>query len=654
MVYKMAENDNRSVLQVTPDAKGAPSLQSLNEILRQLQMNSHKLEGRLGETTLRDDLKVMGALTIPQRGETPEVSPDGEGRIYFDQDELIFKASEDGGSYVDLIGGGGTADFTDLTVYNVKDYGAIGNGIVNDTAAINLTITAAINGGIIFFPAGTYLVSSTINFISNQKIIVQGAGMDASIISTNQTTGDVFYISSSIGVGGFHPTIVRQLGFQNSTHAQRTSGAYVNLDCSSAGVTFNLMPLVENCWFQDIFQGVVMSNVQGGIVSRCLFTTFSTNGVGIKFLTSAPFSADGGDNFISQVFMVDEFARAAVGIQSSDGGAGLKTCNTKTLGFSVAMQNYVSAGKSSNLFHVSDSSFEAWRSVGIDFVPDGAFSHIFIQDNDFATATANSTGIRFAPSATGAIATGIVAGNRITSGSTASSRSVQLVGTAGCTVGDLMIYGNTFDRVDVALEANANVTGICRAWGNNVTNVITSTYSIASANFKMDFPVGYAVRTDYGEAGGAASWISHHGGIGFPLFEFVSNATDGAAKVLGVLDWIFETNTSTKRRAASIIGLTEGTTANNRGAGLYVFTKPDGVTALAPRMVVTNKGSVVIGSQASALGTTVTDGFLYIPTSAGAPTGVPTAQTGTVAMEYDTTNNRLYVYNGAWKSVVLA
>ena len=57
---------------------------------------------------------------------------------------------------------------------------------------------------------------------------------------------------------------------------------------------------------------------------------------------------------------------------------------------------------------------------------------------------------------------------------------------------------------------------------------------------------------------------------------------------------------------------------------------------------------------AAALGTSATSGFLYIPTCAGAPSGTPVTHSGTVALAYDTTNEYLYVYNGAWKRILLA
>ncbi len=55
-------------------------------------------------------------------------------------------------------GSGGTA----YLEFNVRDYGATGNGVTDDTAAINLAIAAVPStGGTVVFPRGTYLVSTT-------------------------------------------------------------------------------------------------------------------------------------------------------------------------------------------------------------------------------------------------------------------------------------------------------------------------------------------------------------------------------------------------------------------------------------------------------------------------------------------------------------
>jgi hypothetical protein len=83
-----------------------------------------------------------------------------------------------------------------------------------------------------------------------------------------------------------------------------------------------------------------------------------------------------------------------------------------------------------------------------------------------------------------------------------------------------------------------------------------------------------------------------------------------------------------------------GTTTNH---GLTFLTNN------AERARITAAGSFVAGASA-ALTTTATDGFLYVPTCAGTPTGTPTAITGMAPIVVDTTNNKMYFYSGGqWR-----
>ena len=71
--------------------------------------------------------------------------------------------------------------FTDLQdkggqVFNVKAYGAVGDGVTDDIAALNSALTAAdaADGAIIYFPPGTYILASTWDFSSRENITVTG------------------------------------------------------------------------------------------------------------------------------------------------------------------------------------------------------------------------------------------------------------------------------------------------------------------------------------------------------------------------------------------------------------------------------------------------------------------------------------------------
>lgn len=84
----------------------------------------------------------------------------------------------------------------------------------------------------------------------------------------------------------------------------------------------------------------------------------------------------------------------------------------------------------------------------------------------------------------------------------------------------------------------------------------------------------------------------------------------------------------------------------------------NGGTALPVQMRVNSNDSTIWDTAGNvrlglAVATSATDGFPYIPANAGAPSGTPTAKSGFVPIYYDTTNNRIYIYNGAWKYAAL-
>lgn len=98
---------------------------------------------------------------------------------------------------------------------------------------------------------------------------------------------------------------------------------------------------------------------------------------------------------------------------------------------------------------------------------------------------------------------------------------------------------------------------------------------------------------------------------------------------------------------ASFAGRKENATEGNF-AGYFEVGTVNSSGNLTANFRISSNGNLVFGSTA-AVSTSATDGFIYVPTCAGAPTGTPTAYTGKVALIYDTSNNKMYVYNGAWK-----
>ena len=143
-------------------------------------------------------------------------------------------------------------------VVSVKDFGAVGDGVADDTAAIQ----SAINSGkSVHFPAGDYLISAQINVATpGQKIF--GDGWGGADVATKAMTR----ITSSADIKFFRVTSVyvhfEHIGL-NSTHAAYSQPHIHFAGDAFSSVSFCHFDAVEN--FSATGGGILMDNGAGGL-----------------------------------------------------------------------------------------------------------------------------------------------------------------------------------------------------------------------------------------------------------------------------------------------------------------------------------------------------------------------------------------------------
>lgn len=141
-------------------------------------------------------------------------------------------------------------------------------------------------------------------------------------------------------------------------------------------------------------------------------------------------------------------------------------------------------------------------------------------------------------------------------------------------------------------------------------------------------------------------------------------SVNGVAVANGAGSAVFNVNGTTGGATVHLTNNTTGTTnsdgmiMNMSGVDMFFINRESGKiewrTSDTVRASITSLGSFLAGT--AALSTTATDGFLYIPSCAGAPSGTPTDHSNMSAIIHDTSNNRIYLYNhvsNAWQYAAL-
>lgn len=142
------------------------------------------------------------------------------------------------------------------TGYNVKQFGAIGNGTTDDTVAIQLAISHSLSDPNpstrsvdLFFPPGIYKVSSPISMSGNNVSLI-GSGLGSTVILNTATSGDILQIGNGVAAS---TNVIGVSNLQLYGNTTRTSGASLNIN--QANNVF-----VRNIGISNYFNGILIQN----------------------------------------------------------------------------------------------------------------------------------------------------------------------------------------------------------------------------------------------------------------------------------------------------------------------------------------------------------------------------------------------------------
>lgn len=149
-------------------------------------------------------------------------------------------------------------------VVNVKDRGAKGDGLTNDTAAIQAAVDAVKgSGGTVLVPAGTYLVDPAANYnagirLGSDMTFRMDPGATLKAMSTTTSNYKVLYVAGVQNIRILGGTIVGNR-YNNAITDTREGGDGISI-VSSAHVVVSGVT-VQDCWEDGFYVGATSQDV---------------------------------------------------------------------------------------------------------------------------------------------------------------------------------------------------------------------------------------------------------------------------------------------------------------------------------------------------------------------------------------------------------
>lgn len=182
--------------------------------------------------------------------------------------------------YLDGTTGATTEDVFYRDVFNVKDYGAYGNGTNDDYASVNAAVqAAAASGGCVYFPQGKYRINTLITVaLGANDVVFRGDG-DATVLQmygvglfsiTQNLATTCSFLNLRITANAAGQTAVKLVG-PASQNPHSTMMLYMDGVTIKRGTT-------------SFSKGVELSYIYNAVINNCMLDSEPRNGIGIDIL----------------------------------------------------------------------------------------------------------------------------------------------------------------------------------------------------------------------------------------------------------------------------------------------------------------------------------------------------------------------------------
>ena len=300
-------------------------------------------------------------------------------------------------------------------VVNVKDFGAVGNGVTDDTSAIQAAINSATPFHAVFFPLGTYIISSTINMPTTSNISglnIFGVGQGSVIKPTSQTAVS-FELNGTIA------------SFANLHFDGTNSNAAVALEFLGGLNNNNIT--INNCYFNN-FGNAILLKTSGYKINNCFF---------VDCINSINLADNAQNGYIEGNYVIGGNTAVYFGRETGEAEGVRVFNNTFLCTNSGANQIVVNAGLEISIFNnIIDQTGTGGRAIYISGSSGSSISHIKIRDN------------------------------WLCGGTTSSGQCVQVAQGSGTNTNNIWIDGNTFTSIDPATYA-LTINQVSNYWVTN-------------------------------------------------------------------------------------------------------------------------------------------------------------------------------------------